>query len=214
MSLDQYNSLMSRMLNQWHALAKLRAEIEGRERRVYQECRKSGHLVCNCRNRKEKIKGKPISQNKFEIIASRVMQCRVKKEVKVRRQETVKEGVQCFRYWGMGHYKWECPNIEVEKKKRREKEVVHVARPQKVQQKRRSVHSIQKKVQEYCEKWNMPLEGVLLLERGWITREIVACYQEVVNVSVITLGGCSRRTRWSSSLDCSPTYTTVTVAVP
>ena len=31
---------------------------------------------------------------------------------------------------------------------------------------------------------------------------------------VVTLGGCSGRTRWSSSLDCSPTYTTTTVAVP
>ena len=40
------------------------------------------------------------------------------------------------------------------------------------------------------------------------------CYREVVNASVITLDGCSRRTRWSSSLDCSSTYTTVTVAVP
>ena len=40
------------------------------------------------------------------------------------------------------------------------------------------------------------------------------CYREVVNASVITLDRCSRRTRWSSSLDCSPTYTTVIVAVP
>ena len=39
-------------------------------------------------------------------------------------------------------------------------------------------------------------------------------YQEVVNASVITLDGCLRRTRWSSSLDCSPTYTTITVAIP
>jgi len=30
----------------------------------------------------------------------------------------------------------------------------------------------------------------------------------------ITLGRYSRRTQWSSSLDCSPTYTTATVAVP
>ena len=33
MSLDQYNSLMSSMLNQWHALTKLRAELEKRDRR-------------------------------------------------------------------------------------------------------------------------------------------------------------------------------------
>ena len=31
---------------------------------------------------------------------------------------------------------------------------------------------------------------------------------------VVTRGGCSGRTRWSSLLNCSPTYTTPTVAVP
>ena len=31
---------------------------------------------------------------------------------------------------------------------------------------------------------------------------------------VVILGGCSGRTRWSSSLDCSLTYTITTVAVP
>jgi len=31
MSLEQYNNLMSNMLNQRHALAKIRAELEGRE---------------------------------------------------------------------------------------------------------------------------------------------------------------------------------------
>jgi len=31
MSLEQYNNIMSKMLNQRHALAKLRAELEGRE---------------------------------------------------------------------------------------------------------------------------------------------------------------------------------------
>jgi len=128
---------MSRMLNKWHALAKLRAEIEGREERVCWECRKLGHLAHNYRNRKKETKRKLISQNKFEMIASRVMQCRVKEEVTVRRQEMVEERVQCFRCWGVGHYKWEYPNIEVERKKRREKEVAHVARPQKAQQKRR-----------------------------------------------------------------------------
>ena len=33
MSLDQYNSLMSSMLNQWYTLTKLRAELEERDRR-------------------------------------------------------------------------------------------------------------------------------------------------------------------------------------
>jgi len=55
MSLKQYNSLISGMLKQWHALTKLRAEIERREERVYWECKRFGHLTCNCRNRKEEI---------------------------------------------------------------------------------------------------------------------------------------------------------------
>ena len=65
-------------------------------------------------------------------MASRVMQCEVREEVKVRKQETVEKGVQCFRYWGVGYYKWECPNIEVEKKRRRSEEVAHAVSLQKV----------------------------------------------------------------------------------
>ena len=34
MSLEQYNSLMGGILNQWHAFAKLRAEIEGKKERI------------------------------------------------------------------------------------------------------------------------------------------------------------------------------------
>ena len=98
------------------------------------------------------------------MIASRMMQCEVKEEVTVKRQKTVEEGVQCFRCWGVGHYKWECPNIEVKRKKRREKETAYMTRPQKAQQKRRLVCSIQEKIQEYYEKWNIPPEGALLLE--------------------------------------------------
>ena len=166
---------MSRMLNQQCTLAKLRAEIEDREERVYQRYKRFGYLAHNYRNKKKKEKRKSISQNKFEVIASRVMQCGVRKEVKVKRQETI-EKVKCFRYWGIGHLKWECPNIEVKKKKKKEEEVVHVARLQKAQQQGRLVYPIQEKVQEYCEKWNMPPEGVILLKRGQITRETVVTY--------------------------------------
>jgi len=60
------------------------------------------------------------------------MQCRVRGKVKVRKQETVEERVQCFRCWGMGHYKWECPNIK-EEKERRSEEAVHVVSLQKAQ---------------------------------------------------------------------------------
>ena len=84
MSLEQYNSLMGSMLNQQHALAKLKAEIEGREGRVCWRCRRFGHLARNCRNMKE-AKGKLVPQNRFEVIMSRVMQCGARKQAKVRR---------------------------------------------------------------------------------------------------------------------------------
>ena len=58
MSLEQYNSLVGGMLNQWHALAKLRAEIEERERRVCWGYRKFRHLACNYRNREQEEKGR------------------------------------------------------------------------------------------------------------------------------------------------------------
>jgi len=73
MSLEQYNSLMSSMLNQQCALTKLRAEIGGRKGRMCWECRKFGHLVCNSRNKKEEAKGKLVLQNRFEVIVSRVI---------------------------------------------------------------------------------------------------------------------------------------------
>jgi len=51
---------MSRILNQQYALARLRAEIERKERRMCWGYKKFGHLVHNCRNKKEKAKRKPI----------------------------------------------------------------------------------------------------------------------------------------------------------
>ena len=60
---------------------------------------------------------------------SRVIQYRVKEEVKVRKQETVEERIQCFRCWGVGHYKWEYPNIEVKRKRKKEEEAARMARP-------------------------------------------------------------------------------------
>jgi len=41
------------------------------------------YLAHNCRNKNKK---EIVSQNKFEVIASRIMQCGVREEVKVRRQ--------------------------------------------------------------------------------------------------------------------------------
>ena len=97
MSLEQYNSLMSRMLNQQCTLAKLKAEIEGKEGRICWECKRFGHLVCNCRNKKGETKGKPIPQSRFEVIVSRVMQYGVREKVKVRKQEIAEKEIQCFR---------------------------------------------------------------------------------------------------------------------
>jgi len=76
------------------------------------------------------VKRKLIPQNKFEVTVSRVMQCSIKEEVKIKRQEIVEE-VKCFRCWRVKHYKWKCPNTKVERKKRREEEAVYVAKLQK-----------------------------------------------------------------------------------
>jgi len=124
------------------------------------------------------MKRKPISQNKFEAIENRIMQCGVRKEVKVRRQEMMEEKVQYFRCWEVKHYKWECPMVKAEKEKRRKEEVVHMAQPQKAQQERRLAYPVWENTQEYCEEWNTPPEGTLLLEREWLTREMVATYMD------------------------------------
>ena len=118
MSLEQHNSLMGSMLNQQRALAKLKAEIEEREGRVCWRCRKFGHLAYNCRNREQEEKERSTLQNRFKVLVSRVIRYSLRGEVKVRRQEVVEE-VQCFGCRGTRHYKWECPNIAVEKEKRR-----------------------------------------------------------------------------------------------
>ena len=56
----------------------------------------------------------------------------MKEKVEIRKQETVEEGVQCFRYWRIGHYKWECP-VTKEEKKRRSKEAAYAVSLQKAQ---------------------------------------------------------------------------------
>jgi len=75
------------------------------------------------------------------VLLSRVIRYRVREKVKIRRNEMVEE-VKCFRYWGVGHFKWKYPNIEVEKKRKRDKKAVYTAIPQKIQQEKRLVHSL------------------------------------------------------------------------
>jgi len=105
MSQTQYNSLMSNLLNQKCALAKLTVELERRRKRICQYCKRFRHLAHNCRNKNKEEKGKLILQNRFEIIVSRVMQCEVKEKVKIRKQETVEEEMQCFRCQRIEYYK-------------------------------------------------------------------------------------------------------------
>jgi len=119
MSLEECNNLMSGMLKTRQALAKTRSELEGREGRKCWGCREFGHLAKNCRNKGGRVK-KEMKKggNRFKALASRVMQCGVREVRKIAQQEG-EEVVQYFRCWGRGHYKWECPNIEVEKERRR-----------------------------------------------------------------------------------------------
>jgi len=71
MSLEQYDNLMSDMLNQRRAFAKLRAELEGREGRLCRRCRKFGHLAWNCRVRKEQEKKREkVVNNRFEALGN------------------------------------------------------------------------------------------------------------------------------------------------
>ena len=69
MSLEVYNQLMSNMLNQRHALAKLRAELEGREERICRKCERFGHLAWKYRSEEEQKK-KIVVVNRFEVLES------------------------------------------------------------------------------------------------------------------------------------------------
>jgi len=83
-SQQQYHKIMSNLLREKHALALLRAKLEGKQERECWKCKGFGHQAQYCR-REKKEKGKLISQNKFEVLASKVMKC----EVELRRQETI-----------------------------------------------------------------------------------------------------------------------------
>jgi len=100
---------MSNLLNEKRALAKLRAELEGRKRKLCRCCKKFGHLAQNCRNRRGEEKGTVIPQNKFEVLSSRVMQCGV--EEKTIRSVRMLE-VKCFRCGEERHKCRVCPKKE------------------------------------------------------------------------------------------------------
>ena len=105
------------------------------------------------------------------------MQYGMKKEVKVRKQEIVEEGVQYSRYWGVGHYKqeWDTTSgsvqiLKLRKKRRRSGEAAYVVSLQKVQQEKRPACSLQRKVQEYYVERGMPPRGTALEEQGQKTK--------------------------------------------
>jgi len=132
MSQQQYNNLMSTILKEKCALAKLRAELEGQKGKICWCCKKFGHLAQNYRNQEGEEKRKLVLQNKFQVLSSRVMQCGVKERT-IRRQEIVE--VEYFKCGEKRHKCRKCSLWKGEKKMQVVEEVAHVARPQEAQQK-------------------------------------------------------------------------------
>jgi len=91
---------MSNLLNEKHALAKLRAELEGRREKLCKSCKGFRHLAQNCRNKEGKEKRGAAPKNKFEALSSRVMQYGVEERI-VRNVNTA--AVKCFKYREKGH---------------------------------------------------------------------------------------------------------------
>jgi len=122
-SQTQYNQLISDLLNEKCALAKLRTELEGKRGKLCRCCKGFGHLTRNYRNKKKEEKETIISQNKFKILKSKVIQYGVEERT-IRRHKAVV--AECFKCGEKEHKCKEC--LLWEKRKR----VVHAARPQKV----------------------------------------------------------------------------------
>jgi len=205
MSQEQYNALLSNLLREKRALAKLRVELEERKGKLCRSCKGFEHLARNCRNRKEEEKRAETPQNKFEVLRSQVMQCGVEERV-VRSMRTVV--VRCFKCEEEGHKCRECPLWE--------KKVKRVACPdgrKAHQEERRPARPIREKAQKgekrlrrmEEEKAVRPAKGEVqqewrrssieelrkkaeehcgkgvprkaqLLELGWMTGEIVVSY--------------------------------------
>jgi len=97
---------MSNLLREKRSLAKLREELEERRGKLCFNCKGFRYLAQNCRKQKKAEKGVTISQNKFEVLKSRVMQCGVEVRM-IRSQEVV--AVECFKCGERGHKYRECP---------------------------------------------------------------------------------------------------------
>jgi len=149
MSLEVYNNILSKMLNTQQALAKIRSKLEGREGRKCWVCKQFSHLAKNCRNKGGRVEEKKKkTENRFEALASRVMQCGIKE---VRRQEMVEEVVKCFRCGKQGHKKWEC---------RRKNDREEVILPQ----------NIWRRIREHCRAKGLPPRGARMSMEGWVTK--------------------------------------------
>jgi len=96
---------MSSLLNEKHALTKLKAELKGRRGKLCRYCKEFRHLARNCRNKKEGEKRTNVPQNKFKVLKNRVMQCRVGEKT-IRKIGTVE--VECYKYREIGHKCREC----------------------------------------------------------------------------------------------------------
>jgi len=131
---------MSNLLNEKHALPKLRAELEGRKGKLCQCCKKFGYLAQNCRNKRREEKGTIVPQNEFEVLKSRVMQCGI--EEKMIRNVRIMV-VECFKYGEEGHKCRECPLWE-----KKVKRVVHPNRRKAHQEEKRLARPIREKAQE------------------------------------------------------------------
>jgi len=149
------------MLKERYALTKLRVELEGRKGKLCWCCKGFGHLAQNCRKQKETEKGVTMSQNKFEVLRSRIMQCGIEERV-VRSTRTV--AVRCFKCR-------ECP-LWVKKER-----AVRVATPQKAQQQewKRSSWEVLRKRAEWYYGPTVP-QDVELWELGWRGQGAVVTY--------------------------------------
>jgi len=144
MSQTQYDLLMSNLLKEKHALAKLRAELEERQEKLCYGCKKFRYLVYNCRNRREGEKKTLIPQNRFEVLSSRVMRCGIEIRRQERDRKEEEKTICCSKCKEEGHQWKEC----LERRKERRERVVQVVIPQKVQLQKELVRSISRNAQE------------------------------------------------------------------
>jgi len=96
---------LSNLLKEKRVLAKLREELEERKEKLCKSCKKFRHLARNYKKKRKEEEGTVISQNKFEVLKSRVMQCKVEESM-IRRVAVVE--VECFKCGEKGHKCREC----------------------------------------------------------------------------------------------------------